>query len=283
MSGDDAAKSPAGDDELSRLQAWLAELFRRRRALTADSTLAPLAAERITGNDRLLPAEQLEIYREQFWLRHTASLVEDFPGLGGILGQRDWERLLEEYLDAHPPRDFSLRELGKELPGFVARQSWIEQRELCTDMARLEWAYIEAFDAADTTPLDAAELASIPEDAWERVQIELAPSLRLLELGYPVADLRRELRRSTGAVAIPNPDPRWLVVYRNPERELYDRSVTRGSFALLRALASGTPLVAACERAIGEVTDLAGEIESSVGAWFQHWAELGWIARVRSE
>ena len=71
-------------------QVWMAELLRRRRALPRDAEVAERARLLIRGNDRLSPVEQLEIYREQFWLRHTASLLEDFPGLSGILGQEAW-------------------------------------------------------------------------------------------------------------------------------------------------------------------------------------------------
>jgi hypothetical protein len=262
------------DAALSELQAWLAAVLRRRRALPADPELARLAREHVTGNDRLAPVEQLEIYREQFWLRHTGSLIEDFPGLGGILGQSGWERLLEEYLLAHPPASFTLRDLGQELPDFVARADWLENRELCADMARLEWAYLEAFDAADCEPLAPAALAAIPEAAWESARLELAPSLRLLELDFPVADLRRAIRGEQ-LVKIPARQPTKLAVHRL-NRELFDRKLPDVAFALLSRLAQGLSLGAACE----QVAEATPGLEASLGDWFRQWAELGWIARV---
>jgi len=270
------------DRALSELQTWMAELFRRRRALPKEPELAELAGRHVTGNDRLLPIEQLEIYREQFWLRHTSSLLEDFPGLAGILGQQEWERLIEEYLLAFPPTSASLRDLGDRLALHIERSEWLPHRELCLDLARLEWAYIEAFDAADSAPLDATAIASIPEDAWENARIDLAASVRLLAVGYPVADLRRRIRTSDDSVPIPEPRAQKIVVHRL-ERELYDRVVSAGAFVLLSALRDGTPLVAACERAMADVPAEAAEIEASIGTWFQRWAELGWIERVRTE
>ncbi len=267
------------DQALSELQSWMAELFRRRRALPKDRELAEHARRHVTGNDRLLPVEQLEIYREQFWLRHTSSLLEDFPGVAGILGQRDWERLIEEYLSDFPPRSPSLRDLGDRFAEHVARSDWLPHRELCTDMARLEWAYIEAFDAPDSAPLDPGAIAAIPETAWETARIELAPSVRLLAVAYPVADLRRSIRKSTESVPIPEPQPQKLVVHRR-ERELWDRSVSPAGFALLSALQAGLALVPACEQVLAELPECASEIETGIGAWFQRWAELGFIARV---
>jgi len=86
------AGAEAGNDgasELQRLQRWVVEHLQSRRGLPQSEAVSREARGRLTGNDRLSPVEQLEIYREQFWLRHTASLVEDFPGIGGILDLLD--------------------------------------------------------------------------------------------------------------------------------------------------------------------------------------------------
>ena len=265
--------------ELSELQGFMAELLVRRRALAKDSEATAGAAARVTGNDRLLPVEQVEIYREQFWLRHSASLVEDFPGLGGILGQGDWERLIEEYLEATPPASYSLRDLGEALPAFVEACAWLPHRELCTDMARLEWAYIDAFDAADAGPLDAAKLTGIPESAWETARIVLDPALRLLKVRYPVADLRRALRTSSETVPIPEARAENLIVHRT-QRSLFWQPVSRGAFELLVALAEGMPLVKSCERAIERVPEEAEAIENNIAEWFQDWGKRGWVVDV---
>ena len=170
---------------------------------------SPNRRRRIVGNDRLLPVEQLDIYREQFWLRHTASLIEDFPGLGGIIGQEDWERLVEGYLTEHAPDSWTLRNLGARLPAYVARATYLPHHEVCVDMARLEWSYIELFDARDVAGIDPGKLSAIAEDAWERAVIVLNPALALLEVDYPVAELRRALREeSIAPVPIPERAPK---------------------------------------------------------------------------
>ena len=265
--------------ELAELQSWMAQLLVRRRALAKDPETTAAATARVTGNDRLLPVDQVEIYREQFWLRHSASLVEDFPGLGGILGQSDWERLIEEYLEAAPPVSYSLRDLGERLPAFVDACAWLPHRELCADMARLEWAYIDAFDAADAAPLDAAKLAAIPESAWETARIVLDPALRLLKVRYAVADLRRALRTSTEPVPIPDPRAENLVIHRT-QRSLFYQPVSSGAYELLVALGEGLPLVKSCERAIELVPEEAEAIENQISDWFQDWGKRGWVVDV---
>lgn len=269
-------------NSLTRLQLELSAFLRQRTALERDAVASAWAARSLTGSAHLSPVQQLEVYREQYWLRHTSSLVEDFPGLSGILGQRLWERLVEGYLERHPPKHFSLRELGVHLPAYVAEQTWLEQHELCRDMAALEWATIECFDAPDTQPLNAAELQQIAPDAWARATCLLNPALRLVSVSYPVAELRRALKRSAiegGTVSYPDKKPENLVVYRH-QRDLDVVSLPTPAFELLEAFARGVPLF---EAAAAVVT--AGHVtEAELGPWLspclRAFAANGWIVRI---
>jgi hypothetical protein len=271
--------------EGEELQNWIVRHLQSRTALPQSEAISAEARDRLTGNARLSPVEQLEIYREQFWLRHTASLVEDFPGVGGILGQAEWEKLVESYLVAQSPRAWTLRELGRHFPDHVASQRDLPHHALCRDMARLEWCFIELFDAADRPPLDFARIASLPPDTLETGQIVLSPALALLEVGYPVADLRLELMAARASsrvepVAIPEPQPQCLVLYRGGDLRLYHRPVGPEALALLAALQRGLSLVAACEHALEQAPAHAERLQRNVGTWFQQWAKRGWIVDV---
>lgn len=266
-------------EALSDLQRRMALALRHDRSLLQHPEWAAFAHEHISGNDRLSPAEQLEIYREQFWLRHTSSLVEDFPGLGGILGQSDWERLVEQYLREVVPVSYTLRDLGEQLPSVIERATWLPHQALCLDMARLELAYIEVFDAPDTAPLLPERLASVPEERLGDAQLVVAPSVRLVSVRYPVADLRRQLRADGDeAVAIPPERPQDLVVYRR-ERGLWDMPVSSVAFAFLAALAAGKPLAAAAELA-ASTPEREAELGASIGAWLQEWTTKGLLSDV---
>lgn len=271
---------------LSELQAFIAELLRRRRALPRDEKLSEAIAEHVRGNDRLSPVEQLEIYREQFWLRHTSTLVEDFPGLGGILGQEAWEQLVEGYLLERAPTSFSLRDLGEGLPAFVERSTWLPEHRLCIDMARLEWAYVEVFDAPEGGKLEPGRLAALAPEAWETARCVLSPALRLLSVNYPVADLRRALRRSKESgerVPLPGEAPQNLVLYRGANLRAFDKAVSDAAFSLLEALGRGESLLSACGRAAAVAQAGSEPIESQLGDWFASFGELGFIVDVRFE
>lgn len=265
--------------DLSALQREMALALRHGGALERDAHWSEFARAHVSGNDRLSPVEQLEIYREQFWLRHTTSLLEDFPGLSGILGQSDWEKLAEQYLREVVPDSYTLRDLGARLPQVIERATWLPHQALCLDMARLELAYVDVFDAPDTAPLAPERLTGLAEDDLLRARLVIAPCVRLLSLGYPVADLRRALRAETDEpVAIPEPRPQCLVIYRR-ELRLWDMPVSSVAFALLAGLNRGMPLGAAAEAAAIS-PEAEAELAGHIGAWFQEWSAKGLISDV---
>lgn len=265
---------------LSELQLGMAEALRHPRALPQDPLWAGFAAENLCGNDRLSPVEQLEIYREQFWLRHTGSLVEDFPGLCGILGQDDWDKLAVQYLSEVAPSSFTLRDLGAQLPEVISRATWLPHRALCHDMARLELAYIEAFDAPDTDPLAPERLAALPEEQLPLAKLVIAPCVRLLEVAHPVADLRRALRaEGDEPVAIPAPRAQNLVVYRL-NRRLWDMAVSQPAFRLISGLQQGERFGEAAERAAAGSPEAEAEVGERIGLWLSEWTKKGLLCDV---
>ncbi|HTD54702.1 MAG TPA: DNA-binding domain-containing protein [Silvibacterium sp.] len=265
---------------------------RRRRDGASN---ASEAAKYIKPNDRLTSFERLEIYNRQYWFRLYSCFEEDFPGLKAILGATKFERLMRDYLTDCPSQSFTLRNLGSRLESWLGdHPEYIEpRRQLAMDMVRLEWAHIEAFDAAKNPLLDADDLAGINEQS----QLRLQPCLRVLELQYPVEDLLIELRSESGSsdassnnasaarkthrvrrVAALKPEHIFLAIHRQ-ENSVYYKRLDREDYLLLKSLLSGA--------SIGDAIDtaFAGSAipEDDRGRWLQQtfasWSSLGWFTQ----
>jgi hypothetical protein len=264
---------------LEALQGWMSHALVERAEIGEVAELAAQTPTHIAGNARLTPVEQLEIYRGQFWMRHLDAMYEDFETLAKTIGWDDFEDLCAAYFAAHPPNHFSLRELGKHFPQFLAEAPSTKDDRRILDIARTEWAFVEAFDGPDAPPLDPSGLATATEDAWPRARITFHPSMQRVALEYPAHDYREQVR--TGGEATP-PEARHVnvIVYRGPET-LHYAEVEDDAFALIDELAGGTPLGEACERAMkrARVTDVAA-FEAKIGGWFQTWASRNWVSRV---
>src|SRR5205807_1622921 len=117
---------------------------------------------------------------------------------------------------------------------------------LLADLARVEWAFIDAFDAPDAPPLDPKTIAAIPEDAWPNARLTLHPSLQLLRLVYPAHKMRDAWWRDKEKRPIERVarEPSTVVVYRH-KLLLYTEVTDALPFEMLTLLANGETLGAA--------------------------------------
>ncbi|HEY8088563.1 MAG TPA: DNA-binding domain-containing protein [Polyangiaceae bacterium] len=269
----------AGD--LRHLQRFVTAAVRRTAPIgRGDEACAEAGAMVRTSANGMKPHERLDVYREQFWIRHLASLDEDFPTLAPLVGGRDaFRELATEYLAAHPPRTWNLQLLGASMPSFVASHPRLGRDALVVDAVRLDWAFMEVFDAPDSPPFDPRVLASTPEDAWPGAHIELHGAVRLLALAHPAHELRVALQKGAPVVRC-SASPTHVVVYRDAACWLRAVALDAVAFGLLESLASGNPLGEACEAAARSSGRDSLEIGAQLGGWFQQWTASGWIRAV---
>lgn len=269
---------------------------RMQRRAPNGGSMRRYAARFIKPNDRLTSFERLEIYNRQYWFRVLSSMIEDFPGLRAVLGERRFEAMSKAYLVDCPSRSFTLRDLGSRLESWLRKNpKWAGRKQaLAVDITRLEWADVEAFDGK-------AEPALLPEDlsnaTGERLKLKLQPYIQLLSLRYPVDDLLLEVRRDdedTGfasnafqerrkrkrvrAAAKLKPAPIFLAVHRI-DYSVYFRRLEAEEFAVLSALREGKTVGAAIAAAFKKTSIAAEQRPATVQEWFQTWAALGWFCR----
>lgn len=271
-----------GERDLGELQRFVSDVVRGATLIGSDAALTAQAGALISPSPSgMAPHERLEVYREQFWLRHLNSIDEDFPTLTWVVGGPvAFRGLATGYLRACPPRTWDLQRLGIDLPSYLAGDARWGHDPLARDAARLDWAFMEAFDAPDSPPFDPRVLASTPEDAWPGARIDLHASLRLLSLGHPVHDLREALSAGA-AVERPGAASTHLVIHRDPACFLRAVAVEPLAFELLETLRGGVPLGEACEAAARTSQRDPLEIGDKLGGWFQQWTAGGWIRAVR--
>jgi hypothetical protein len=236
--------------------------------------------------------ERLEIYSRSYWFRVLDGLYDDFPGLVAILGNRAFWRLAKAYLAECPSRSYTLRNLGSRLEGWLREHPDYAGRnlELALDMTRLEWAHIEAFDGKQ-------EQALGPEDLLElgpELQIGLQPYVQLLQLQYPVDDLRIHVNASSEEHGMTSnaaqakkhravrrmsqlkPEKIFLAVHR-VHFDIYYRRIAPEEFQVLAEFRAGKPIGAAIDSIVENSRLAIDELKQMVEVWSTTWAELGWL------
>ena len=263
-----------------------------QRELPDGKSMERVAASFIAPNSRLTPFERLEIYNRQYWLRLLGALAEDFTALRSVIGARAFEAMSVAYLSEHPSRSFTLRNLGSHLAEWLSKNPHFAGRRarLAQDVARIEWAFVEAFDNAEHDPLTLEQISTLDGSS----RLGLQPHLQLVELDFAVDELvlnlhKNEKRQTSEAGIQPEetenaparlPTLRrkqtWLAAHR-VDYSVYYLRLKRGEFHTLRAIREGRPLGEAIETGITIARVPGTRRPQLVREWFTTWAELGWI------
>lgn len=254
--------------------------------------MADVAASFIAPNSRLTPFERLEIYNRQYWLRILGALAEDFPALRAVVGAKRFEELSIAYLTVYPSRSFTLRNLGSKLVEWlIANPQWTGRRHaLAVDLARIEWAFVEAFDNAERMPLTLDQIATL--DAGSRLALQ--PHVQLLALNYAADDIALSLhskeKRQTSEAGLTQDDapdepvrlprlrrrPTWVAAHR-VDLNVYYRRMEREEFETLTAIRAGQPIAESLDAGFSASGIPEAQRPQRVQKWFATWAELGWI------
>ena len=239
------------------------------RRFVAPESVSDVVRER----DGLAVAERLQVYAGMYPLRMRDALRSDYPALAELLGEQGFEKLVADYVAVHPSRSFTLARLGDHLPEFLAGCGSPRRRGLRTDVARLEQAGAQVFDAQETAPMDAEALQAISAADWPNVRLRPAAAFRLMRVRPGAVDV-------LDAVLEGNPVPeragrgRVEVAYYRKDFVVLRRTMGPFDGSLLSSLAAGETIGSALERAAKSFPRgfPSGEILSG---WFAEWTRLG--------
>lgn len=156
---------------LSELQAIV------QAAVMGGSADAALAL--VSGNSRTTREVLFGVYLHAYLARLVGVVVGDYPHLQRHMGDDAFDAMARAYLEAHPSHNPNARWVSHRLPEFLAER-YGEQPELA-EIAALERALSDAFDAPDDNVLDLAQLAQHPAEVWGQLRFVPHRSCALLD------------------------------------------------------------------------------------------------------
>jgi hypothetical protein len=239
------ASEPRPAPALGALQELLYDLITAPTGVAAGLAARGLPADAldrlIAGDSRMGAAARLDIYANMYFFRILDVLREEFPRLAAALGGDAFHDLITDYLLHHRPAHPSLREVGARLPVFLRSHARAVERPWLTEMAALERAHRELFDAADADPLAMEALRALTPEAFSTLRVRLIPAQRVLSHAFAVS------RSWDAAPAIEPPlQAETLLVWRRGVT-VHHRVVSASEAAMLQRAASPITLADLCQ------------------------------------
>lgn len=238
-------------------------------ALLAATPAAPPAG--LLGRGEESPVRRFGVYRNNVYAGLIETLKAAYPVVHRHVGDEFFRAMARAYVTRELPESPVLIHYGGSFPSFIETFEPAASLPWLADVARIEWAWQQAYHAPDRTPLDAGQLADMPAARLPHIRFDLHPSLRLIASAWPVHDIWETNRTDETVRPIDPYGGGQDVLLVRPDLEVFVRRLPRGARHFLEALAAGETVAIAAESAMQRepAFDLGGNLRGmlTIGAF----------------
>lgn len=239
------------------------------KALTDPSTPAPDDIRRPGGDADAPQTKRFDVYRNNVTVTTIDALGDTFPAVRALVGDDFFRATARVYLEQSPLRSPLLFRYGETFGAFLDTFPPAGRVPYLGDVARLEFARLQAYHAADAAPLEIAALGEIPPETVAETRLKIHPSASLLGSRFPVVSL---WGASSGLLSPDDVDMKRAedALTLRPRFEVETRILPPGGAAFLAALMADRPLGEAAAKGAEAAADfdlaahLAGLFETGI-------------------
>jgi hypothetical protein len=234
----------------------------------------------LAGDDTILadifdsPREKREtlfgVYRYAYGSRLVDAMRNDHELLHRYLGDEMFDEMGHAYVKARPSQHPNLRWFSQGLPDFLKSAEPYCDHPVLSDLAALEKALNDAFDASDAPVMALQDMARFVPEVWNDLKFEPHPSTCRIDLATNAAAIWLALKKEeTPPDAASLDEPARLLVWRQDATPMFRELATEEAMMWDEA-ASGIPFGVLCEM-LATYDDPDGA--AARGAGYLH----GWI------
>jgi hypothetical protein len=122
------------------------------------------------------------VYRHAYSSRLVEAMRNDHKLLRIYLGDEMFDAMGHAYVAANPSQNPNLRWFSSSLPDFLKTTGPYSKHPVLSDLAALEKALNDAFDAQDAPMIGVADMAGFAPEAWAALAFRAHPSATRLDL-----------------------------------------------------------------------------------------------------
>jgi hypothetical protein len=192
------------------------------------------------------------VYRNNALANLAAALLDVHPVVARLVGQEFFDHVAHQYAVAYPSVSGDIHDYGGHFAEYLEAHPAAAGLPWLADVARLEWAWHEAFHAASPQPFDWSHLAAVESARQGELWFLPHPSLRLVRSPYPILHIwEANQPECDGEETVDlNEGGDRLVVLREADHAIAVERVDAATYAVLEACRLGRPIADAIAAAL---------------------------------
>lgn len=143
----------------------------------------------LVGPDGQSSIRRFNVYRNNVVAGLVRVLRDFFPATARLVGEEFFLLMARTFITGELPASPLLFEYGGNFPNFIRRFEPAGALPYLPDIARIEWAWIEAYHAPEARPINPAVIAELSPDVLSKLRMSLHPSLRMVRSRYPALSI----------------------------------------------------------------------------------------------
>lgn len=227
----------------------------------------------IIAPDGSQSVRRFSVYRNNVVVGLTDALRDAFPAVLRLVGEAFFRAMAHEYVRESPPRSSLLLAYGVDFARFIETFEPAATVPYLADVARIEWAWREAYYAEDAPSLEMTDFREIPVNEFPYQHLTLHPSLRIVRSTMPaltIWEMNTE-KCNFRETALENQAQDALIL--RPDAIVEVRLMPPGSAEFLGALAGGYPVIDAAAHA--SASDPRFDLSTNIGELIAFGAFVG--------
>lgn len=190
-------------------------------------------------------AKRFAVYRNNVHVSLVGALAARFPVTRQVVGEEFFSGMARVYVGEHKPKTPVLLHYGESFPDFMASFPPAARIPYLADLARLEAAWTQSYNAAEAEVLMPSDLARVAPERLGNLPLKAAPPTRLVSSPWPIGSIWSAHQQSP--FVPPTQQGAEAVLLTRPDAEVRLTIIPADAAVFLVELASAPTLGAAVE------------------------------------
>jgi hypothetical protein len=203
---------------------------------------ADLLAQIATHSDQASneAALRMAVYQNNYAHSLREALKDSYPVVLRLIGEDFFHALAMEFIQSNPPQQASLQSYGLEFIKFISEHEQCQQLPFLTDIAHIEYLYIQCFHGPEQEAINLNHLLAEEENDLPNVVFTAHPNVHMISSDYPSLDIwYANLEDEVAEINLDECVPSRILIYRNDELQVETVQLNDMAYAFCHHLVMG--------------------------------------------